>query len=320
LLDVQKLDSVGPKDVLRPRVPDLLDFTLGPLLKPAVNASACNLAIKLGGLTESLNIYDGAVDDLQTALVDEEGNDTEVGRLKRDLDANGTRVPTHHVVTRTSDAELAATPLGEVGKLWNVVARLCNWTPDHTTVERTRAEKAAIEAGVVILGGQLLGVATELGGLEHLEIEGIPFIKNEAELVESAHSTTELINTVFEAHFSDSLPFLGEDAEIIFEEPSDRVVPLSSQLEEQTLGDLSITLVQGIVDHQQAKITPELRPSACIAKGPDGKPLPQFNAPGNNLITADRDENGNPRQTPALACQVMNLLELDPKSRYFKQP
>jgi pimeloyl-ACP methyl ester carboxylesterase len=320
LLDLDKLDAVSPEDVLHPRVPDLLDLTAGPLFRQAVNVSACNMAIKLGGLTPYLNIYNGAVDDLQTALVDENGNDTEVGRLKKDLDANGTRVPTHHVVTTTADAELAATPFGEVGKLWNIVARLCNWTPDHTTVERTRAEKAAIEAGVVLAGGELLGEVTELFGLEHHAVEGIPFVENEAQLVESAHSLTELNNTVAEAHFPDSLPFLGEDAEVIFQEPSDRVVPMSSQLEGQSLGGLSITQVRGIVDHQQAKITPELRPSTCIAKSPDGRPLPQFNAPGNNFISVDRDANGNPQQTPALACQIMNLLELDPKSRYFTQP
>ena len=265
---VTNLLATTPQDPWNPK-------TTAPIANIVQNNLCWNAFQRIGKYTR-FNIFNGALDDLRTQPIN-----PEIDRLI-DYVRRGLTVPTHHIVTTTTGADLGYSL--EVGGLWHSLGMFCNWTPDTSTVSATQNAKFVVEAvkdiaQFLATGGA--GAAEEIAGF------------------------FEAAKTAFNGYkiSSDSpTPIFGNA-------PNDRVVPVASQLEGLLAGDNSVTEVFGFTDHQDIKST-NAPPASCVEVDASG--ITQFHTP---TIVPDLDFDGQ----PDAVCHVIKLLELDPSRPEFKR-
>jgi triacylglycerol esterase/lipase EstA (alpha/beta hydrolase family) len=242
---------------------------------PEVKDNLCYNALQAIGHWRPFNIFNGAIDDLQT-------NSGEVTNLQSYV-SQGLTVPTHHLVTSTTGADLSYS--ADVRMLWASLGLFCNWTPDANTVNLTQLLKVGAEAAKQ-LAGSVVAFLAKLDGASALGF--LAGAKNAYDGLEIG---------------------LDPPTPIFSSIDNDRVVPLSSQLEGLSPGDPSVTEVFGATDHQDIKLTTGVTVERCVDRTSG---VPQFHTPAT---VPDLDRDGQ----PDAVCHVIELLELDPKKPKFKK-
>ena len=286
IVNLGKISS-NPVDLWSPTPTDLTNTDVNG----AIKVNMCYTVLNFVGLTPRFNLFNGAVDDLQTTKA-------------ASTYLSGTYwVPTHHVVTSTTSLQnpLSGFSLqgdlgafGEVNFLWGLLGSLCNWTPDSNTVDTTKLKQTESEIIKVIL----------------------TFGLGEAGILSKPASTADGILKGLKKVFSSGWNAgFGDPPVQIFSGPNDRIVPVTSQLEGLTFTDPTVTSIHGYTDHQAAKISPGVPASQCIDTS-TGVPVLKTPPTPPDLP----DSNGNADGTPDVVCHVVNLLEVDPKGKLFKQP
>jgi pimeloyl-ACP methyl ester carboxylesterase len=252
------------------------------LAKQLYKTNMCASVLQLMGHLPKFNLYNGAVDDLQTGLTQPDGSPSAIAQLI----AGGIQVPTHSVVTTMTTPDLAAKMTGEVGLLWIALGLLCNLTPDAQTVEATTLLQVGAEAvkTVVSLGrSALVSGAARVRGLLKAWVNTDEFLWKK---------TRE-----------------NEVPVPVLREANDRVVELTSQLGGKMTNDQSVTEVVGN-DHQQVKISPGIAWFRCITYDSDFNP--RFDI-GPGLLVKDFNSD----TLPDPVCRVIELLEADPRGPLF---
>ena len=216
------LDSLpSPIDLWNPSPPDAVQ----PVVQEGARNTLCYTTLQSLGRAAILNIFNGAIDDLQTAVTQPNGQPTEVGNLI----AHGNKAPTHLFVTTTTGADLGYS--GEVTALWSMLGIFCNWTPDTNTVPKTELVKIGAKAvgeigkALVFRGGRS---ANQMNGL----LSGVRL------------SPVGLSD----GNDGPPIPIFGSAA-------NDRIVPQLSQLEGLPESSPWVTSVFGDTDHQDIKNT-----------------------------------------------------------------
>ena len=275
----------NPFQGLNPDLPDALKDAA----KDMVKVNWCYTAIQGLGRSGAFNVFNGAVDDLGTPLVNSAGTPTEMGLLA----AGGIKAPTHSIVTTLSKPDLFALSFGaaagsstlpEVGAMWYGLGLACNLTPDRNTVTATTLVKTSAEAikTLVTFGASAWWQAEKFNSSKHLFDQLKDTLKSGMDLA-------------------------GVDApEPVFTETeNDRVVSRTSQLGGLTTLDPAVTFVDPN-DHQQAKITKRGAAISCVSydlANPTG------------IDGTVRDINGDGLPDPV--CRVIDLLERSPRSPLF---
>jgi pimeloyl-ACP methyl ester carboxylesterase len=249
---------------------------------PEVRDNFCYNAFQIIGNVPGFNLFNGAIEDLQTALVDKNNQPTEVQKL---IDY-GNQVPTHHIVTETTGVDLSYHK--ETRLLWWSLGLFCNWTPETNTVNTTQLLKFGPEAAKTIVQF----IASRGSGGSSITLGFLEGAKTAAGgLAIDLNPPTPI--------------FKAPDA------PNDRLVPVSSQLEGLSLMDPSVTHVFGDTDHQDIKST-NVPVDKCVDIDPTSG-VKHFHTPTQ---VPDLDGDGQ----PDAVCHVIELLELDPTKPQFKQP
>jgi hypothetical protein len=279
---------------------DLIGTTPGDLLRTRPNVKGmfkpemCSLVLNY--YTQG-NLHRGAVADLRTRLVDEEGDPTEIAHIVTGV----WNVPTHHVVTRTTgpDDNVLGNSL-EVSGMWSALGLLCNLTPTRDTADATQLLKTSVNiVKVMFAWTKALGASQSRMGVWSYS--------------ERQKMMVDLIESGVKQGFQELLGLTAPQP--VFDGPNDRVVPEWSQLGNGlglpsgplTFGHDAVTQVTGTTDHQSAKITPRL-----------SRPMCKHIDPKSGLVSFYEDitdMNGDGKPDPT--CRVMSLLEDDPGSKRF---